>query len=69
MKINPFLRGSRLTATWGILFNLNSTERETEKVDDMTENTLTCDQCSHKQVCIFGLASKVYTCITVMLNQ
>lgn len=40
-----------------------------KKVDDVTENTLTCDQCSHKQVCIFGLASKVYTCITVMLNQ
>lgn len=50
MKINPFLRGSRLTATWGVLCNLNSTERETEKVDDVTlvtENTLTCDQCTH----------------------
>lgn len=57
MKINPFLRDSRLTATWGILCNLNSTERETEKVDDMIENTLTCDQSSHvlENKCVFSV--------------
>lgn len=57
MKSNPFLRDSRLTATWGILRNLNSTERETEKVNDMIENTLTCDQCPHVLVnkCVFSV--------------
>lgn len=57
MKINPFLRGSRLTATWGVLCNLNSTEREREKVNDMIENTLTCDQCPHVLVnkCVFSV--------------